>query len=138
VLQVLGGLALLALLLIPPVRAARRRLRLRRAGSDPRRRILAIYDDFDGRAAEMGWARGLGETLQEYRRRLDAATGSSEPRSRLLALAGLAAYAEAQTRPDDAAEADLAAATSLRELRRSTPITRRILGWYLPEQLTRD
>ncbi len=138
VLAILGGLALLLLLLIPPVRAARRRLRLRRAGSEPRRRILAIYDVFDGRAAQIGWARRLGETLQEYRHRLDAAVGSSESLSRLLALASRAAYAEADAGPDDAAEADRAAAATLRDLRRSTPITRRIVGWYLPEQLTLD
>jgi hypothetical protein len=138
VLAVLGGLSLLVVLLIPPVRAARRRLLLRRAGSEPRRRILAIYDVFDARAAGMGWARRLGETLQEYRRRLDAAMGSSESLSLLIALTGRAAYADADAGPDDAAEADRAATATLRDLRRSTPITRRILGWYLPEQLTRD
>jgi hypothetical protein len=138
VLGVLGGLSLLVVLLIPPVRAARRRLRLRRAGSEPRRRILAIYEVFDARAAEMGWARRLGETLQEYRRRMDDAVGSSESLSRLIALAGRAAYSQADAGADDAAEADRAATETLRDLRRSTPIARRIVGWYLPEQLARD
>jgi transglutaminase-like putative cysteine protease len=138
VLGVLGGLSLLVVLLIPPVRAARRRLRLRRAGSEPRRRILAIYEVFDARAAEMGWARRLGETLQEYRRRMDAAVGSSESLSRLIALAGRAAYSQEDAGADDAAEADRAATETLRDLRRSTPIARRIAGWYLPEQLARD
>jgi transglutaminase-like putative cysteine protease len=133
-LALLGGLAALVVVLIPPVRAARRRLRLRRAGPEPRRRILAIYDAFDARAAEMGWARRLGETLQEYRRRLaTAGIGPSESLSRLLALTGRAAYADGDAGVDDAAEADRAATETLRDLRRNTPIARRIVGRYLPE-----
>jgi transglutaminase-like putative cysteine protease len=139
VISILGGLAALVVLLIPPVRAARRRLRLRRAGPEPRRRILAIYDVFDARAAEMGWARRLGETLQEYRRRLSlAGIGPSESLSRLITLTGRAAYADMDAGVDDAAEADRAAAATLRDLRQNTPIARRIAGRYLPEQPMRD
>jgi transglutaminase-like putative cysteine protease len=139
VLALLGGLAALAVLLIPPVRAGRRRLRVRRAGSEPRRRILAIYDVFDARAAEMGWARRLGETLQEYPRRLAAAgIGPSESLSQLITLTGRAAYADGSAGADEAEEADRAAAATLRDLRRSTPIARRIVGRYLPEQPTRN
>jgi hypothetical protein len=126
-------------LLIPPVRAGRRRLRVRRAGSEPRRRILAIYDVFDARAAEMGWARRLGETLQEYPRRLAAAgIGPSESLSQLIMLTGRAAYADGSAGADEAEDADRAAAATLRDLRRSTPIARRIVGRYLPEQPTRN
>lgn len=139
VVGVLLGLAALTLLLVPPVRALRRRGRLRRAGSEPRRRILAIYDVFDARASQIGWARRRGETLPEYRRRLDlAGVGSSESLSRLIALTGRAAYADADADPRDADDADRAATATLRDLRRSTPIGRRIVGWYLPERVTRD
>jgi hypothetical protein len=139
VITILGGLAALVVLLIPPVRAARRRMHLRRAGSEPRRRILAIYDVFDARAAEMGWARRLGETLQEYRRRLAATgIGPSESLSRLIALTGRAAYADVDAGVDEAEEADRVAAATLRDLRRTTPIARRIVGRYLPEQPTRN
>jgi hypothetical protein len=132
---VVGGLALLALLLTPPVRALRRRTRLRRAGTDPRSRILAVYGVFDAKAGAMGWARRLGETLQEYRRRLDASgflTGDAM--GRLTGLAGRAAYGAEEPAPADAAEAALAAEATLRDLQRGTPLGRRILGWYLPER----
>jgi transglutaminase-like putative cysteine protease len=134
-LGVVGGLALLVLLLTPPVRALRRRARLRRAGPDPRRRILAVYDVFDSKAGAMGWARRLGETLQEYRRRLDASgLLSGDAMVRLTALAGRAAYAAESPGPDDAAEAARTAESTLRDLQRGTPLGRRILGWYLPER----
>jgi transglutaminase-like putative cysteine protease len=135
VLGVAGALALLVLLLTPPVRAARRRARLRRAGPDPRSRILAIYDVFDSKAGAMGWARRLGETLQEYRRRLDASgLVSGDAMVRLTALAGRAAYAAESPEPADAAEAARTAESTLRDLQRGTPLGRRILGWYLPER----
>ncbi|MEO8292746.1 MAG: DUF3488 and transglutaminase-like domain-containing protein [Actinomycetota bacterium] len=135
----LGGVAALVVLLIPLVRSARRRLRLRRGSSEPRSRILAIYDVFDSRAAQIGWARRRGETLSEYRRRLDAAgVGGTASLSHLMALTGRAAYAEGGAAPADAAEADRAASDALRELRRGTPLARRIVGWYLPDTITRD
>ena len=61
------GLAALALLLVPPFRAWRRRRRLHRARHDPRQLILATYDVFTERAAELGFVRLRGETLDEYR-----------------------------------------------------------------------
>jgi transglutaminase-like putative cysteine protease len=135
VLGVAGALALLVLLLTPPVRAVRRRGRLRRAGPDPRSRILAIYDVFDSKAGAMGWARRLGETLQEYRRRLDASgLLSGDAMVRLTALAGRAAYAAESPEPADAAEAARTAESTLRDLQRGTPLGRRVLGWYLPER----
>ena len=131
----LGLLAVLVLVLTPPARVLRRRAQLRRAGRDPRARILAVYDVFASKAGAMGWARRLGETLQEYRRRLDAtASLSGDALVRLTGLAGQAAYAPADPEPADAAEAALAAEATLRDLQRGTPLGRRILGWYLPER----
>ncbi len=132
---VLGLLAVLVLALTPPVRVLRRRARLRRAGHDPRARILAVYDAFASKAGAMGWARHLGETLQEYRRRLDASASlSGDAMVRLTGLAGRAAYAPADPHPADADAAAAAAETTLRDLQRGTPLARRILGWYLPER----
>ena len=139
VLGALGVLAGLLLLLVPPARAVRRRLRLRRAGSEPRARILAIYEFFDARASAMGWARRAGETLLEYRDRVArSAASSGDALGRLIRLAGRAAYGNGAPRPDEAAEASTAAEQSLAELRRGTPIGRRILGWYLPDRLAGD
>ena len=84
----------------------------------------------------MGWARTLGETLQEYRRRLDA--------SGLLAghfdgpadgLAGRAAYAAASPEPADAAEAARSGGDDPARPAAGHAAGRRILGWYLPERL---
>lgn len=132
---VLGLLAVLVLALTPPVRVLRRRAKLRRAGHDPRARILAVYDAFASKAGAMGWARHLGETLQEYRRRLDAtASLNGDAMVRLTGLAGRAAYAPADPQDADADAAASAAETTLRDLQRGTPLGRRILGWYLPER----
>ncbi len=138
VLGALGVLAGLLLVLVPPVRAVRRRIRLRRAGSEPRARILAIYEFFDARASAMGWARRAGETLLEYRDRIRSAASSGDALGRLIRLAGQAAYGSGAPRPDEAAEASTAAEQTLAELRRGTPIGRRVLGWYLPDRLTGD
>ncbi len=134
-LGALGVLTALALLVVPPARALRRRTRLRRAGSEPRARILAVYELFDARASAMGWARRVGETLQEYRERLArSASLSGDGLARLIRLAGLAAYAGGEPRVDDAVDAREAADQILADLRRGTPIGRRVLGWYLPQR----
>ena len=134
VLAGLGGAVLLTLLLVPPVRAARRRVRQRRAGSGPRARILAAYDGFDERAAGLGWGRRSGETLREYRTRIEGEGVLEDGHlSRLTGLAVRAAYAVEDPAEEEAEEARIAAERVLRDLRRTTPIPRRVLGWYLPE-----
>ena len=50
----------LVLLLVPPVRALRRRVRLRRAADEPRRLILETYEVFTERAAGLGLGRRCG------------------------------------------------------------------------------
>lgn len=134
VLAVAAILAGLALLLIPPARALRRRFRLARASRQPRALILATYEVFASRAADLGLARGPGETLEEYRVRL-AASGllSNGGLERLTAIAARAAYAPDEPDGAEADDATRAASETIRDLRRHTPIGRRIIGAYRPD-----
>ncbi len=94
VVLVIAAVALLVALVIPPARALGRRRRIRRAGHEPRALILATYDVFTERAADLGHPRGRGETLEEYRRRLGSAGAIDDGQlDRLTAIAGRAAYA---------------------------------------------
>jgi hypothetical protein len=133
-LGVAGLLAGLALLLIPPARALRRRVRLARASREPRALILATYEVFASRAADLGLGRGPGETLEEYRVRL-ASSGllSNGGLERLTAIAARAAYAPEEPDGAQADDATLAAAETIRDLRKHTPMSRRILGAYRPD-----
>ena len=125
------ALSLVAALAIPPVRALRRRARLRKAGREPRALILATYDVFAERAADLGHPKTPGETLREYRTRL--ATGgmiTDGHLDRLTSIAGRAAYSPAEPAESDVREASEAATTVLHDLRERTPIGRRIAGQY--------
>jgi hypothetical protein len=127
------GLALMLLFVVavPPLRALRRRRRLRRAGDDPRERILVAYDVFAERAADLGFPRGSGETIHEYEDRIRASgVISNGDLARLTGIAASAAYGARDPGPADAGEAGTAAAATLRDLRRATPLTRRLRGWY--------
>lgn len=128
---VLLGSALMVALAIPPLRALRRRRRVRSAGNEPRALILATYDVFAERAADLGHPRTAGETLQEYRRRL-ASSGliTDGQLERLTSIAGRAAYAPAEPLGSDVTEAADAASTVLHDLRERTPLTQRIAGQY--------
>ena len=91
------GVALVVALAIPPLRALRRRRRLRKAGDEPRALILATYDVFAERAADLGYPRTSGETLREYRRRLASSGAITDGHlERLTSIAGRAAYAPAE------------------------------------------
>jgi hypothetical protein len=82
------------LALVPPVHAWRRRRRLRRAGPTPRGIILATYDVFEERAAELGHPRSPGQTLEEYRCAVGASGSVYDgDLDRLTGLATDAAYA---------------------------------------------
>lgn len=125
------GVALVVALAIPPVRAIRRRRRLRRAGDEPRALILATYDVFAERAADLGYPRTSGETLLEYRRRLTSSGSIADGHlERLTSIAGRAAYAPTEPIGADVREASEAAHTVLHDLRGRTPITQRITGQY--------
>jgi transglutaminase TgpA-like protein/transglutaminase superfamily protein/uncharacterized protein DUF4129 len=130
---VVGVAAVVAsiLLLVPLVRAARRRIRLRRVANEPRRLILTTYDVFTERAADLGYPRGPGETINEYRARMH---GSGPPPDgdldRLSAVTGSAAYSAGDPGDAEVREAEAAAQAALRNLRRATPISRRVAGLY--------
>jgi transglutaminase-like putative cysteine protease len=128
VLMAFGGLGLAA---VPVVRSAGRRRRLHRAGRDPRGLILATYDVFTDRAADLGMGRRVGETPKEYRQRVESTGRLSDGHlGRLTHLAVRAAYAASEPSADDATDATADAGQTLDELRRSTPLTKRILGIY--------
>jgi hypothetical protein len=124
-------LALVLALSIPPIRALRRRSRLHKAGPEPRALILATYDVFTERAADLGHPKAAGETLVEYRSRLtDGGVIRDGHLDRLTTIAGRAAYAPSEPVAADANEASEASASVLRDLRDRTPIGRRIAGQY--------
>jgi transglutaminase TgpA-like protein/transglutaminase superfamily protein len=125
------GVAILALAVIPPARWLRRRLRIRRAHREPRRLILATYDLFADRAADLGHGRHIGETIEEYRRRVPIESDSADEQlDRLTSITTLAAYAPGSLRHEDALVARDAAETALKDLRRNTPLPRRVAGMY--------
>ncbi len=125
------SLTLLVALLIPPVRALRRRAHLVRAGHEPRALILATYDVFTEHAADLGYARGPGETLDEYRGRLLTSGALADGHlDRLTSIAVRAAYAPQDPLEADVREASEAASTALHDLRERTAWGRRIAGQY--------
>jgi hypothetical protein len=131
VVSFLLGMTLLVALSIPPVRALRRRAHLLRAGHAPRALILATYDVFAERAADLGYGRGPGETLDEYRQRLSSSGAISNGHlDRLTSIAVRAAYAPQDPPASDVQEAAEAASTALHVLRDHTVWGRRISGQY--------
>ncbi|MDP9302832.1 MAG: transglutaminaseTgpA domain-containing protein [Actinomycetota bacterium] len=131
---VVGWLALAGLLVlaaIPLVRLFRRRRKLHNAAREPRALILATYDVFSERAADLGFGRSSGETPLEYRRRVEATDllvdGHLE---RLTGTVVRAAYASHTPSDDDAMDAAADADQIIRDLRRSTPLRRRLFGIY--------
>jgi transglutaminase-like putative cysteine protease len=125
------ALAALYLLVVPPWRILRRRARLRRAGRAPRELVLATYDVFTERAADLGYPRGAGETVEEYRRRLEDAVPPADGHlARLTALTEGAAYAPEPPAPEEAVRATEDASAAIRDLRRTTPFLRRMTGLY--------
>ena len=121
----------LVLLLVPLVRALRRRVRLRRAGDEPRRLILATYEVFTERATGIGLGREPGETLNEYRTKVWM-TGylSNGHLDRLTVLASAAAYSPHEPSVEQAHEAGSAADTAIREIRRSVGPAAWFVGLY--------
>jgi transglutaminase-like putative cysteine protease len=131
VILLLLALSLAAALTIPPVRALRRRARLHRAGHAPRALILATYEVFADRAADLGHPKTQGETLEEYRSRLAARGAVTDGHLDLLtSIAGRAAYASAEPAASDVRDASQAATSVLHDIRGRTPIGRRIVGQY--------
>ncbi|MBI2238179.1 MAG: transglutaminase domain-containing protein, partial [Actinobacteria bacterium] len=132
VVRVLLAVAAALLLLVPVAKAlARRRLLLR--VREPRGLILATYRVFAGQAADLGMARGEGETLREYCRRVQAGVGFSDGHLDLLTgIAARAAYSPRPMTDEEAHEAVRAARTAIRDMRRDTKLVRRLAGIYRP------
>jgi len=131
VLLALAALALLLLVAVPPARGLRRRLILARA-REPRALVLAAYDVFASRAADLGLGRLPGETIEEHRRRLAQALEADGDLERLTRIVSAAAYAPTPPGPDEALEARCAARAAIRGLRREVGLVRRVVGAYRP------
>ncbi len=131
VLLGLAAVALLLLVAVPPVRWLRRRLLLARA-REPRALVLAAYDVFASRAADLGLARLPGETIEEHRRRLAQALEADGDLERLTRIVSAAAYAPTPPGPGEALEARRAARAAIRGLRRQVGLVRRLVGAYRP------
>jgi hypothetical protein len=127
----LALLAAVVLAGIPLARWIRRRRTLRHAAREPRALVLATYDVFSERAADLGLGRGAGETPAEYRRRIEATDLLTDGHmERLTGTVVRAAYSPRPVTDDDVLDASADADQVLRDLRRSTPLRRRILGVY--------
>jgi hypothetical protein len=132
-LGLLLALAAVAFLVLVPLwKLVVRRYRLARAGP-PREVALVAFRTFSGRAADLGLGRGQGETLREYQARLRGRIRFSDGHlERLTAITSRAAYAEDGVSPEQAREAVAAARRTIREIRKDTPIGRRIVGVFRP------
>ena len=120
--------------LVPAARRVRRRLRLRRRG-DHRRVILTAYNVFSERIAELGFPRGLGETPDEYRRRLitTAPAAHSAANGNLDLLTRIAVSSAYSADVPDLADALLAkdsAQAAWHDMRKATSFRQRVTGAY--------
>lgn len=119
------------LALVPPVRAFERRRRLRRARRAPRSLILATYNVFADRAAELGYPKREGQTIEEYRA---AVASSGAPvdgdLTRLSMLATTAAYSAPEPDEHQAEEATRTSHAVVRAMRRHAGWKQRVTGPY--------
>ena len=130
---VVAAMALLVVALvlagIPFGRSLARRRRLRRAARDPRTLVLATYDVFTQRAAELGLGRAPGETLEEYRRRASRSERLTDGHlDRLTRITARAAYAPRPPSHGDVLDATADAAEVVRQLRQTAPLRDRMLA----------
>jgi transglutaminase-like putative cysteine protease len=132
VLSIVLLLGLVLLVLVPAVKwGVRVRLAHRRA--PPRETVLAAFRLFDGEAADLGLGRRPGETLWEYRDRLDERVRFSDGHlGRLTSAATRAAYAGGELGPDEGRAALEDARVAIRDVRRDAGLMRRVLGVYRP------
>jgi transglutaminase-like putative cysteine protease len=129
-LVLVGALAvLLGMAFLPPIRALRRRVRLRRAAANPIRLILTAYDVFTERAAELGFPRGPGETLEEYRARIVASGARVNGHlDRLSSIVSTTAYGPDAPDGETARAASEAAHRAWTDMKHGTPLVRRLTG----------
>lgn len=132
ILVVTGLLALLLALalLIPIMKAARRRIALALAPG-PREVVLAAYRVFSSRAGDLGLGRAPGETFEEYLRRIRSAVPSVDgDLETLTSAAGAAAYSPAAVPRATARAAVASGRHAIRDVRRGTPLARRTWGLW--------
>jgi hypothetical protein len=116
---------------VPLARRLRWRRKLAHAARDPRGLILASYRVFSERAAGLGLGREPGETPSEYRLRIEATDRLTDGHlERLTGKVVVAAYSARPVTTDDALDAVADADQVIRDLRRSTPLARRLVGIY--------
>ena len=132
-LRIAALLALVALVLTPPARILARSIRVRRARGS-RNAVLAEYRAFTERAADLGYRRAEGETIEEYGERISAGVRLSDGHlGRLSAAAERAAYAEEEPGDAEVRSVRSDAKVALKDVRRSVGLTRRVRGLYRPE-----
>ncbi len=129
------ALALLALIAIGvPVRRSYARRRRLRAAKEPRELIVATYDVFADRAADLGWPKGQGETPREFGDRLrELDVLDDAHRDRVVSLTSTvvrAAYSRAEPGDEAPGSAQSDADAILDALRHSTPWRQRLRGIY--------
>ena len=133
---VLLALAAVALVLIPPAKLAARSFRRLRA-RDPRSAVLATYRTFEDRAADLGMGRYPGETPSQFAARVRATVPLSDGHfDRLTAATVRAAYSPHPPVRNDAEAAAADARTVIKDMRRATPVRRRIAGVYRLERFS--
>jgi hypothetical protein len=119
------------LLITPPVKEIRRWMALRRSGRNPRERVSAAYEVLCQRTADIGLGRRPFETPLEYERRMSAvAPGSEHALVRLTDLTLRATYAMNGITDAEATEAARLSRDAYREIRKSSPASRRLVGLY--------
>lgn len=125
-----GAIVVAFLVVVPPAKALRRRLRLARARG-PRDRVIAVYRVFCDRAADLGRARGAGETPSEYVARLALESGDADGSLGKLGAATIrAAFGPGELSESEVRPAASAGVASIKALRRGTPVARRAAGAY--------
>jgi hypothetical protein len=125
------GLLVVLLLITPPLKEIRRWMALRRGGRDPRERVSAAYEVLCQRTADLGLGRRPFETPLEYERRMEiVAPASAHALVRLTDLTLRATYAMNGITDEEATDAAQLSRDAYREIRKSSPASRRLVGLY--------
>ncbi|MBA3552240.1 MAG: transglutaminase domain-containing protein, partial [Actinobacteria bacterium] len=140
--RAIGGvavvLAILILVGIPLGKLVRRRWMLGRARL-PREVVLAAYGVLVDEARDLGLGRRPGETLREYRERLERSVAFSNGHlSALTAVAGRAAYSDLEVTSEEADDAVADARQIRDDIRRSSGWLRVALGWFRLDRFSVD
>jgi hypothetical protein len=125
------GLLVVLLLITPPLKEIRRWTALRRGGRSPRDRVTAAYEVLCERTADIGLGRRPFETPSEYERRMaHFAPASANALAPLTDLTLRATYAMNGITDEEAAQAAQLSRDAYREIRKSSPASRRLVGLY--------